>query len=86
MGWRHLNVLTHASSRFPEIPIYGVLGGFHLAGPTESIIPGTVEALGEFKLAVIAAAHCTGWRAIGALAARFGDRVVPSAAGKRFLL
>jgi 7,8-dihydropterin-6-yl-methyl-4-(beta-D-ribofuranosyl)aminobenzene 5'-phosphate synthase len=40
-----INVLTHASNRFPDIPIYGVLGGFHLAGPTESIIPDPVEAL-----------------------------------------
>ena len=81
-----INVVIHASNRFPDIPIYGVLGGFHLASPTESTIPDTVKALDKFNLAVIAAAHCTGWRATGALAARFGDRVVPSAVGKRFLL
>ena len=81
-----INVLTHASKRFPDIPIYGVLGGFHLAGATESIIPETVEALGQFNPEVIAAAHCTGWRALGALTRQFGDRVVPSAVGKRFLL
>jgi 7,8-dihydropterin-6-yl-methyl-4-(beta-D-ribofuranosyl)aminobenzene 5'-phosphate synthase len=81
-----INVLTHASSRFPDVPIYGVFGGFHLAGPTESIIPDTIEALDKFNLEVIAAAHCTGWRAIGALETRFGNRVVPSAVGKRFLL
>ncbi|MDA9523866.1 beta-lactamase [Bradyrhizobium sp. CCBAU 11434] len=81
-----INVLTHASHRFPDIPIYGVLGGFHLAGATESIIPDTVEALGKFNLDVIAAAHCTGWRALGAMTKQFGDRVVPSAVGKTFLL
>jgi 7,8-dihydropterin-6-yl-methyl-4-(beta-D-ribofuranosyl)aminobenzene 5'-phosphate synthase len=81
-----INVLTHARRRFPGIPIYGVLGGFHLSGTTESIIPDTVEALEQFDLSLIAAAHCTGWRAIGALATRFPDRVVPSAVGKRFLL
>ncbi len=81
-----INVLTHASMRFPEIPIHGVLGGFHLAGPTESIIPDTVEALAKFNLGLIAAAHCTGWRATGALAARFKERVIPSAVGKRFVL
>jgi hypothetical protein len=32
------------------------------------------------------AAHCTGWRALGQLAQRFGDRVVASAVGKRFVL
>lgn len=81
-----INVLTHASHRFPEVPIYGVLGGFHLSGATESIIPDTVDALEPFNLSLIAAAHCTGWRATGALATRFKDRVVASAVGKRFVL
>jgi 7,8-dihydropterin-6-yl-methyl-4-(beta-D-ribofuranosyl)aminobenzene 5'-phosphate synthase len=81
-----INVLTHAGNRFPGVPIYGVLGGFHLSGATEAIIPDTVEALDRFNLGVIAAAHCTGWRALGALTTRFGDRVVPSAVGKRFSL
>jgi 7,8-dihydropterin-6-yl-methyl-4-(beta-D-ribofuranosyl)aminobenzene 5'-phosphate synthase len=81
-----INVLTYARNRFPEVPIYGVLGGFHLSGATESIIPDTVEALEPFNPDLIAPAHCTGWRAIDALATRFKDRVVPSAVGKRFLL
>ena len=81
-----INVLTHASARFQGIPIYGVLGGFHLAGVTEAIIPETVEALAGFNPGLIAAAHCTGWRATNALAARFKDRLVPSAVGKRFAL
>ena len=62
------------------------MGGFHLAGPTEAIIPETVDALEAFDLQLIAAAHCTGWRALGQLAQRFGARVVPSAVGKRFVL
>ena len=81
-----INVLTHAGNRFPDLPIYGVLGGFHLSGATESIIPDTVEALKQFNLRLIAAAHCTGWRAMGALATQFKDRVVQSAVGKRFFL
>src|SRR5262249_18437731 len=81
-----INVLTHARNRFANVPIYGVLGGFHLSGATENIITDTVESLEQFNLSLIAAAHCTGWRAMGALATRFTDRVVPSAVGKRFLL
>jgi 7,8-dihydropterin-6-yl-methyl-4-(beta-D-ribofuranosyl)aminobenzene 5'-phosphate synthase len=81
-----VNVLTHAGRRFPDVPIHGVLGGFHLAGATESIIPDTVEALEQFDLGLIAAAHCTGWRAVSALATRFKDRVALSAVGKRFRL
>jgi 7,8-dihydropterin-6-yl-methyl-4-(beta-D-ribofuranosyl)aminobenzene 5'-phosphate synthase len=81
-----INVLTEARARFPEIPLYGVVGGFHLSGATEAIIPQTVAALAQFDLKLIAAGHCTGWRALGALAAAYGDKVVPTAVGKRFLL
>jgi 7,8-dihydropterin-6-yl-methyl-4-(beta-D-ribofuranosyl)aminobenzene 5'-phosphate synthase len=38
-----------------------------------------------FDLSVIAAGHCTGWRATTALAGAFGEAVVsPSAVGKRY--
>ena len=79
-----INVLKHARGCFPDLPLYGVLGGFHLSGINERAIPDTVDAMREFDLSVIAAAHCTGWRATGALARAFGDAVVPSAAGKLF--
>ncbi len=80
-----INVLCHAQALFPGIPLYALAGGFHLAGPNEQIIPDTVEAMKAFHLAVIAPGHCTGWRAMTALANTFGDSVVnPSAVGKRY--
>ena len=81
-----INVLIHAKARFPDIPVFGVFGGFHLSGITEAIIPETVEALASFGLQLIVPGHCTGWRAVSALAAAYGDRVVPSAVGKTFVL
>jgi len=79
-----INVLKHARACFPVLPLHGVLGGFHLAGANERVIPETVEAMREFDLSVIGAAHCTGWRAVGALANAFGEAVVPSAVGKLY--
>jgi 7,8-dihydropterin-6-yl-methyl-4-(beta-D-ribofuranosyl)aminobenzene 5'-phosphate synthase len=62
-----------------------VVGGLHLSETNEKIIPDTVEALREFDLAIIAVGHCTGWRAMTALANAFGDRcLVPLSVGKRF--
>jgi 7,8-dihydropterin-6-yl-methyl-4-(beta-D-ribofuranosyl)aminobenzene 5'-phosphate synthase len=82
-----VNVLEHAQTCFADAPLYGVVGGLHLSGPNESIIPQTVEALRAFRLSVIAAGHCTGWRATAALASAFGDTtVVPLAVGKRITL
>jgi 7,8-dihydropterin-6-yl-methyl-4-(beta-D-ribofuranosyl)aminobenzene 5'-phosphate synthase len=80
-----VNVLRHARASFPDVPLHAVMGGLHLSGANEKIIPHTVDAMKEFQLATIAAGHCTGWRAMAALAAAFGDKVVaPTAVGKRF--
>jgi len=79
-----INVLEHARATFPEAPLYGLVGGLHLAGPNEKIIPETVAALGGFGLTFVAAGHCTGWRAISAMAAALGDGILaPLAVGKR---
>jgi 7,8-dihydropterin-6-yl-methyl-4-(beta-D-ribofuranosyl)aminobenzene 5'-phosphate synthase len=81
-----VNVLKDARAKHPGVPLYCVLGGFHLSGATEKIIPETVGAMRDFGLTYIAAGHCTGWRAMTALANAFSDRVVtPLAVGKRFV-
>ncbi|HEX3992680.1 MAG TPA: MBL fold metallo-hydrolase [Acetobacteraceae bacterium] len=82
-----VNVLHHAQAQFPGVKLHAVMGGFHLAGPTEAIIPETVRDLGTFGLELIIPAHCTGWRALNALERAYGEKVVvPSAVGKRFSL
>jgi 7,8-dihydropterin-6-yl-methyl-4-(beta-D-ribofuranosyl)aminobenzene 5'-phosphate synthase len=80
-----VNVLTHAKTCFGGVPLYAVVGGLHLSGANERIIDASVAAMREFDLAVIAAGHCTGWRAMTALANSFGDgKLVPLSVGKRF--
>lgn len=81
-----VNVLLHARQVFPGVPLYGVLGGLHLAGAAmELLIPDTMAHLQQFALQQIMPAHCTGWRALCALAHTFGESVVtPSAVGSRF--
>jgi 7,8-dihydropterin-6-yl-methyl-4-(beta-D-ribofuranosyl)aminobenzene 5'-phosphate synthase len=80
-----INVLKHAHASFPDVPLHAVMGGLHLSGANEKIIPQTVEAIKEFQLTTIAAGHCTGWRGMAALVAAFGDKIIaPSAVGKRY--
>jgi 7,8-dihydropterin-6-yl-methyl-4-(beta-D-ribofuranosyl)aminobenzene 5'-phosphate synthase len=81
-----VNVLLHARETFPEVPLYGVLGGLHLAGAAmERLIPDTIAQLPQFSLQQIMPAHCTGWRALYALLHTFGESVVtPCAVGSRF--
>jgi 7,8-dihydropterin-6-yl-methyl-4-(beta-D-ribofuranosyl)aminobenzene 5'-phosphate synthase len=80
-----VNVLSHARETFADLPLHAVIGGLHLSGPNEAVIAQTVEGLRDFKLSTIAAGHCTGWRAMTALANAFGDKILsPSAVGKRY--
>jgi 7,8-dihydropterin-6-yl-methyl-4-(beta-D-ribofuranosyl)aminobenzene 5'-phosphate synthase len=79
-----VNVCTDVRQLFPDIPIYCVMGGLHLGGVMERIIPQTVDGLRPFAIKHIITAHCTGWRALHALADAFGDAVSQSAVGTRY--
>jgi 7,8-dihydropterin-6-yl-methyl-4-(beta-D-ribofuranosyl)aminobenzene 5'-phosphate synthase len=80
-----VNVLHHAHASFPDVPLHAIMGGLHLSGANEAVIPQTVGDLKQFGLNTIAAGHCTGWRAMTALANAFGDQVLaPTAVGKRY--
>ncbi|HXV23597.1 MAG TPA: MBL fold metallo-hydrolase [Alphaproteobacteria bacterium] len=82
-----VNILRNARDIFAPAPLYGIVGGFHLAGRAfEKILPDTIRDLKEFNLQVIVPGHCTGWRAVHALLDAFGESVVvPSAVGRRHL-
>jgi len=81
-----VNVLKDARNVFGDVPLHAVMGGFHLSGPQiEEIIPETIRDMQSFGLKRIVPAHCTGWRAVHALANVYGDDVlVPAAVGRQF--
>jgi len=77
-----VNTVRHAQKLTGEDRIAAIVGGFHLSGPMfEPIIDPTVEALGELAPARLIPAHCTGWKAVHRLAARFPDAFVQCAVG-----
>ncbi len=72
-----INVLKNAREVFDPIPLYAVMGGFHLSGAAcEAIIPETIKDMKDFNLKLIVPGHCTGWRAIHKLVETFGEEVV----------
>jgi 7,8-dihydropterin-6-yl-methyl-4-(beta-D-ribofuranosyl)aminobenzene 5'-phosphate synthase len=79
-----VNVCTEVRELFPDIPIYCVMGGLHLGGVMEGIIPDTVDGLRPFRIKHIITGHCTGWRALHALASAFGEGVSQSAVGTTY--
>lgn len=80
-----VNVCTEVRHQFPYTTIHAVMGGLHLGGVMEPIIPETVQALAPFDIRYIIVGHCTGWRALHALADAYGERVSQSAVGTSYV-
>ena len=70
-----------------EQKVHAVIGGFHLSGPLfEPIIAPTVAALKELDPALVVPAHCTGWKAVHAIARELPQAFVQNSVGTRFVL
>jgi 7,8-dihydropterin-6-yl-methyl-4-(beta-D-ribofuranosyl)aminobenzene 5'-phosphate synthase len=81
-----VNICRYARRLTGDQPLYALIGGFHLQGPIfEPLIPRVLDDLAELKPGVLVPAHCTGWRAGHAMAARF-EAYVPNCVGTRYLL
>lgn len=82
-----VNICRYARALTGDVPLYAVLGGFHLNGPLfEPLIPRVLADLEAMSPQVIVPAHCTGWRAQHAMSRRFPEAFIPNNVGTRFTL
>jgi 7,8-dihydropterin-6-yl-methyl-4-(beta-D-ribofuranosyl)aminobenzene 5'-phosphate synthase len=82
-----VNILRYARKLTGMEQIHAAIGGFHLTGVLfEAIIPQVCDAIASMSPAYIVPAHCTGWRAQHAMAARFPDAFIPNTVGTTFEL
>jgi len=80
-----VNVVRHARQLTGEQRVAGLIGGFHLTGGLfEPLISQTVSDLAAFGAERIVPAHCTGWRAVHALASALPDAFVQPSVGTVF--
>ena len=67
-----INTVRYAQQITGREKVYAILGGFHLAGKEfEKRIEPTIEELKKIKPELIIPSHCTGWRALNAIAQAF---------------
>jgi 7,8-dihydropterin-6-yl-methyl-4-(beta-D-ribofuranosyl)aminobenzene 5'-phosphate synthase len=77
-----INVLLHAQRLTGETRVAGLLGGLHLTGGLfEARIEPTVQALAAAGVDRILPAHCSGWKAVHAIARAMPEAFVQSAVG-----
>jgi 7,8-dihydropterin-6-yl-methyl-4-(beta-D-ribofuranosyl)aminobenzene 5'-phosphate synthase len=80
-----VNIVRYVKKLAGEDRLHAIVGGFHLGGPAfEPVIGSTCDALAEFAPDVLVPAHCTGWRATHALAARLPEAFIQNSVGTRF--
>lgn len=79
-----VNVCIDVKRLFPDKNIYCVMGGLHLGGVMEAIIPATIEGVRDFDVKQFILGHCTGWRALHAFANAYGEKVSQSAVGTTY--
>ena len=77
-----VNVLHNAQRLTGEQRVGGFVGGCHLTGGLfEAIIEPTVEAFSAARVERVLPAHCTGWKAVHAMARALPDAFVQPAVG-----
>jgi 7,8-dihydropterin-6-yl-methyl-4-(beta-D-ribofuranosyl)aminobenzene 5'-phosphate synthase len=77
-----INVLFHAQRLTGEARVAGFLGGLHLTGGLfESRIEPTIDALRAARVGRVLPAHCSGWKAVHAVARAMPEAFVQSAVG-----
>jgi 7,8-dihydropterin-6-yl-methyl-4-(beta-D-ribofuranosyl)aminobenzene 5'-phosphate synthase len=82
-----INTIRHAQALTGVEAVHAVIGGLHLTGPLfEPIIAPTVAALTALGPALVVPAHCTGWKAVHALARELPAAFVQPSVGTRFVL
>ncbi|MFN6118707.1 MAG: MBL fold metallo-hydrolase [Actinomycetes bacterium] len=80
------NIVAHARAALRDVPLYAIVGGLHLAGSNEVHLEPSVEAVVASGATLLAPGHCTGWRAVTALAHRHPGDLQPLAVGMRLTI
>ena len=77
-----INTIAYAQQITGTEKVHAVMGGFHLAGKEfESRIQPTIKELQRINPKLIVPSHCTGWRAMCAIAKTFPKALVWNSVG-----
>jgi 7,8-dihydropterin-6-yl-methyl-4-(beta-D-ribofuranosyl)aminobenzene 5'-phosphate synthase len=80
-----INTITYAQQITGTKKVYAVIGGFHLAGKAfENRIQPTIEELQKINPKLIVPSHCTGWKAMCAIAKTFPKAFVWNSVGNLY--
>ncbi|MBW1917139.1 MAG: MBL fold metallo-hydrolase [Deltaproteobacteria bacterium] len=81
-----VNMVKYAQKLTGVDHIAAVIGGFHLTAGGDQLINNTIQGLQEINPDLIFAGHCTGFRALTALATAFPENFMVSCVGTKLII
>lgn len=82
-----INTVLQAKEITDVQKVHGILGGFHLIGPSaESLLESTIEELVKVKPEVLVPMHCTGWKGIHRISEEFAGAFTLNSVGTKITL
>ena len=81
-----MNTLVAAASLFTGVPVYAVVGGFHLLKADALRIKKSIAYLKKLDLSAVMSGHCTGFDALCALRRAFAERFQRLEVGARYTI
>jgi 7,8-dihydropterin-6-yl-methyl-4-(beta-D-ribofuranosyl)aminobenzene 5'-phosphate synthase len=80
-----INTVKYAQQITGIQKVYAIMGGFHLAGKTfENRIQPTIKELKKINPKLVAPSHCTGWKAMCAIAKTLPEAFVWNSVGNLY--
>jgi len=79
-----VNTLDAVRRRAGDVRVHAVIGGMHLLNTSQDRLRATIGVLRELNIPVIAPCHCSGGRAVQALAGAFPGAFVECRTGTEF--
>lgn len=70
-----INTCEHVKKEVPGVPIYALIGGFHLSGVSDIRLESTASYIEAQNIAVVVPCHCTGKKETALLENRLGSCV-----------
>lgn len=77
--------LAEAARRHGKMPVYAVLGGFHMAGASANKVNALIRNLREIGVQQVAPCHCSGDNTRRLMKEAFGEEYLPSGVGARLV-
>jgi 7,8-dihydropterin-6-yl-methyl-4-(beta-D-ribofuranosyl)aminobenzene 5'-phosphate synthase len=80
-----INTVRHVRKTTKTVKIHAIMGGFHLAASSASVVASTIREMKKIAPDFIIPMHCTGWNVINRLSDEMPEQFILNSVGTTYL-